>query len=358
MRRRKHLVGSCGGSKSIIGLAGLCWTLSRLLGWQAVDWASIGGSSGATIIQTIICGSGLSAAEVVHLTLTTDFSDYVVCPEASWWQRFRARLRHEGAEAIRPWPTEAPMNSEPLGAFIDAHVRGPWPKGLWMLAADHEGLPVVFSELGVRRWKTDGSLEVLSSTPPPTGIAVRAAISIPLLIAPPQVPVDTGRLPMWDGAFTVKDSLFGLCPVEVPMNYMDASADDMVAFDVSEEPSQRGLKGRLRYLLRHYWWGIDDPPWPTKAQETMRICPRMPFSALDLRLSRDDKWQMIALSIAVTTRACLQHNLVPSEEQATATRLLEAISPFSKAELSGNRHSGFINDLRLTLNTFGFALSL
>ena len=36
---------------------------------------------------------------------------------------------------------------------------------------------------------------------------------------------------MWDGAFTVKDSLFGLCPVEVPMNYMDASADDMVAFD-------------------------------------------------------------------------------------------------------------------------------
>jgi hypothetical protein len=358
MRRRKHLVGSCGGSKAIVGIAGLCWTLSRLLGWQLADWVSIGGSSGSAIIQTIMCGSGLSAAEVVHLTLTTDFSQYVDCPQASWWQCLRARLRHEGAEAIRPWPTEAPMNSEPLGAFIDTHVRGPWPKPLWMLAADHDGLPVLFSEAGVRRWKMDGSLEVLSRTPPPTGLAVRAAISIPLLFAPPQVPLDSGCLPMWDGAFTGERTLFGLCPVEVPMNYMGAAADEMLAFDVSEEPSQRGLQGMLRYLLRHYWWGIDDPPWPSKAQETIRISPRMPFSALDLRLSLDDKFQMVAHTIAVTTRACLQHNLVPREEEATATNLLEAIRPFSKAELSGNRRSGFINDLKLTLNTYGFVLSL
>lgn len=356
--RRKHLVGSCGGSKAIVGLAGLCWTLSRLLGWQACDWTSIGGSSGATIIQTIMRGSGLSAAEVVDLTLTTDFSKYVDCPKGSWWQRLKARIRHEGAEAIRPWPLEAPMNTEALGAFINKLVPGPWPAGLWMLVSDHEGLPVVFSEAGVRRWTADGSLEVLSRTPPPTGLAVRAACSIPLLFAPPHVPVDSGHLPMWDGAFTGKHTLFGLCPVEVPMNYMEVAAGEVLAFDVSEEPSQRGWRGLLRYLLRHYWWGIDDPPWPLKAQEAMRICPPMALSGLELDLTRDQKWQMIALTIAVTTQTCLQHKLVPPEEEPTASRLLEAIRPFSKAQLPSSRRSGFINDLTRTLRNYGFALSV
>ena len=358
MPSKTHLVGSCGGSKSICGLAGLYWAVAQLLGWQLAHWDTMGGSSGATIIQAIARGSGLTPTQIIDLVLSTNFAEYVECPRLSGFQRLRAVLKHMRAEATMPWPYEALVKSERLGEFVDRLVPGPWPRGLWMLGADQCGQPIVLFEKGIYRWRaTDRSLEELSPTPPPVGLAVRAACSIPTLFTPPRLQVRGEELLVWDGAFTMSGSIYGLCPIEVPIHYWQAPPSTILAFDVSQEPFHRGFQGMVRRLLRYYWWGIADPPWPATAQEVARIVPDMQFSALDLDLSLGQKWQTIAQAVSLTARACCQHGLLEHEQRILADRLVEALNPYIKTQLDGWRRGDFVGDLRKTFGIHGFALS-
>jgi hypothetical protein len=356
MARRINVVGSCGGSNAIIGVATVGATLSRF-GWEACHCPTIGGASGTTIIAAIMRGSGLSDAQVIDLVLSTNFAKYVECERMSRMQRLRMVVQHKRAEAIRPWALKGPVNSEPLGDLIDKLAPGPWPPGLWILAVDEDGNPVLFSEQGIFRLKADGSWEELSAKPPSLGLAVRAACTVPMLFTPPHIPVNTGSLPMWDGAFCRNRNVFGLCPVNVPINHLHVSPEDVLAFDVSKDAQDRGITGLAWHLVRHYCWGIDAPSWPAEAEQVIRIAPTMPFSGWDLDLTADKKWKVIAVAISGTTRACLQHGLVPEEEAGNAARLLEAVSPFVNAPLPASRRLGFAEDLKQTLIDCGFRLS-
>jgi hypothetical protein len=351
-----HSVGSCGGSKAIVGLAAMYWTMSHWLGWTAHSWASMGGSSGATIIQAIARGAHLTVAQVLDLMLSKNFEDYIDYPPLTKMQRLRAFVRYHKADVQRPWRIDGIVRTERLGELIDELVPG-WPEGLWMLGTDQECRPIIFSDKGVHRWSDGDTLVQLTDKTISVGLAVRMSCSIPELFTPPKLDIEGVETPIWDGAFTRRDLIAGLCPVQVPIKHWLVPAEHILAFDVAEERPSWGPSGLLSRAVR-YWWGVKpDPPWPREAESSIRIAPRLPISGLNLALTLDQKWQVIAVTVCAVSQALIAHGLMPVAEHKTAERLGNDLRPFTLVHLANRRSNGFRNDLCQALCKYGICLT-
>lgn len=283
----KHLVFSCGGSRTIIA-SGMVNLLLEFYGIRATNWISRGGVSGGAIVQAI--ASVLSPAEVLEMVLHQDFGSMVPARTSKTFQYVRAFLGKERCHG-ESLPAEGLFDSEPLGEFIDRLVPS-WPEGLWILAMDQDFVPIVFTRNGVFEWRSDRRplFEPVVAEPVSVGLAVRASCSVPMLFTPPRLVIGGRERRLYDGAFSV----FGLCPVGVAMKMWHARPKEILAVDVGRDPAlSDGWVGMVRKAYKRWYRVPFDPSWPVDAEGVFRLEPFLSITSLKLHLPLAEKWRAL-----------------------------------------------------------------
>src|SRR5579885_42825 len=178
--REFHLVCSSGGSRAILGSAGVLLACAQA---GIKRFKSIGGISGGSI-PTVLFASGLDAPACVKKALEIDFSS-LLTRRASFVRILFAYFMQRRNEKIRP--VHGVMTSEKLGAFVDTFARKlangqSWVPGYWTAAIAEDAM-LVFCENGVFEIKPDNHLRVLSCEAGPLGVAVRGSCAVPGIIS-------------------------------------------------------------------------------------------------------------------------------------------------------------------------------
>ena len=237
--RNRHLLIGGGGTKSILaGVGAYCGLHSSGMN----DWSSIGGISGGSI-PAVFIAHGMSPAELLRLSVRTDFNSLLAARRHLW--RVVRRYLSQNKEA--KLPIKALMSSEPLGDFIDEMIPT-WPDRFWTMAmADIKGVgrcQIVFTAEGVFRYNLEGECVKLADSPPSVGTAVRATCAIPGVIGA----IEFEELHLFDGMLTWD----GACPVGVVGKHFKAEGPEITAVDVG------GLNNWFGVIQKRYmdhWCG-------------------------------------------------------------------------------------------------------
>lgn len=275
---KPHLVCGAGGSRAILASAGAIMA-TRFAG--ITEWQTIGGISGGSI-PAVALAAGIDPRELMQLTVDVNFSS-LVPRHATPLSTVLAFILKDRFEYTRP--KKGVLSSENLGKFIDSLVPE-WPKGFWTMAVVAR-TQILFTDHGVFQILKNGQRRVLSDTPAPVGLAIRATCAIPGIIDA----VEYKRRLLHDGAL----SWDGQCPVGIPLREFRAAPKDIIACDVGEE------KSRWAPIFRTFWSLLCgnhcvDSASPQNAfpPQTTLIRPRIwSVRSLQFSPSAEQKWQAV-----------------------------------------------------------------
>jgi len=273
-----HLVCGAGGSRAILASAGAVMA-TRFAG--ITEWQTIGGISGGSI-PAVALAAGIDPRELMQLTVDVDFSS-LVPRHATPLSTVLAFILKDRFEYTRP--RKGVLGSENLGKFIDSLVPT-WPKNFWTMAVVAR-TQILFTDHGVFQLLKNGQRRVLSTTPAPVGVAIRATCAIPGIIDAVEY---KGRL-LHDGAL----SWDGQCPVGIPQRNFGAKAKDVIGCDVGEEKSRWAPLARIFWTLLCGGHCVDHTgPKTPISPEVVMINARTPsVRSLNFTPTAEEKWQAV-----------------------------------------------------------------
>jgi len=280
--REFHLVCSSGGSRAILGSAGVLLACNQA---GITRFKSIGGISGGSI-PTVLFASGMDAKTCLSTALDIDFSS-LLTRRASFFRILIAYFMQRRYEKVRP--VNGVLTSEKVGEYVESHLKDGllWPKGYWTMAIAEEA-QIVFSENGVFEIRPDGELRVLSCDPGPLGTAVRGSCAVPGIISA----VEYKNKILFDGALGPESRV----PAGVPMRLYGAQPKDIIAVDVGDEDSknsQRATKIWKMICGEDCVPAVEDPIY-NKSHGLTWIEPKITsVRSLQFNLTRDQKWEAV-----------------------------------------------------------------
>jgi predicted acylesterase/phospholipase RssA len=245
------------------------------------DFQTIGGVSGGSI-PAVALAAGIDPRDIMQLTVDVDFSS-LVPRHATPLSTVIAFILKDRFEYTRP--KKGVLGSEKLGQFIDSLVPV-WPKNFWTMAVVAR-TQILFTSDGVYQYLRNGQRRVLSTTPAPVGVAIRATCAVPGIID--AVPF-MGRH-LLDGAL----SWDGQCPVGIPVRHFGAASKDIIACDVGDE------KSRFAPLFKAFWSLLcgghcveHTGPQNPIPSDTLLFKPHVwSVRSLQFNLSTEQKWQAV-----------------------------------------------------------------
>lgn len=322
-----HLVGSSGGSRAILGVAGSIPAIEQA-GIKNLE--SIGGISGGSI-PTAMYALGLSAKETLRLAVDIDFSSKLIRHASILHILFAYFMQGRFAQTR---PRKGVMSSEPLGEYIDEIVTrlqaesspsliNGWPKGYWTMAVQGEN-KILFTEHGVFELTPDGKRNVLSNKPAPLGLAVRASCAVPGIISAVYY---KGRY-LFDGALT----RHGRCPIDIPIAHKSALPEYIIAVDVGDDDSKKSQ--RLMKLWSILCGGNCVPDEKerilTESDVAVLVKPELGFfRSLQFTLTRDQKWRAVMAGYVATVKSLKQAGMIEGE---TLHKMQTIVSAFQRIE--------------------------
>lgn len=273
----KHLVCGAGGSRAILANAGVL-AACDLAG--ITDWETIGGISGGSI--PTVLWRRISTAEMLRFAVEVDFSS-LVPRHATPISTIIAFLLKDRFEYTRP--KKGVLSSDKLGAFIDEKVPV-WPKGFWTMAVVAK-TQILFTEHGVYQYLSNGQRRVISDTPAPVGLAIRASCAVPGII---DSVAYKGRH-LFDGAL----SWDGQCPVGIVTRHFGGKPLEILASDVGSE------KGRFEVFKEKLWMLLcgghcveHKGPKSIIPRGVTMLKPNVwSVRSLQFHLTMDQKWQAV-----------------------------------------------------------------
>lgn len=274
----KHIVCGAGGSRAILASAGALMAC-KIAGIS--EWQTIGGISGGSI-PAVAMAAGIDPRDIMQLTVDVDFSS-LVPRSASPLSTIIAFILKDRFEYTRP--KKGVLNSENLGKFIDSLVPE-WPKNFWTMAVVAR-TQILFTQDGVYQYLRNGQRRVLSTTPAPVGLAIRATCAIPGIID--AVPYHGRHL--FDGAL----SWDGQCPVGITQRHFGADPKDIIACDVGEEKSRLAPFARVFWSLLCGGHCVDHTGVKTAIPEKVTMIKPHIWSVRSLQFTptADQKWQAV-----------------------------------------------------------------
>lgn len=275
---QKHIVCGAGGSRAILASAGAVMAC-KIAG--ITEWQSIGGISGGSI-PAVALASGIDPRDIMQLTVDIDFSS-LVPRHATPISTVLAFILKDRFEYTRP--KKGVLSSEKLGTFIDSLVPV-WPKGFWTMAVVAR-TQILFTEHGVYQYLRNGQRRVLSTTPAPVGLAIRATCAVPGIID--AVPYQGRHL--LDGAL----SWDGQCPVGISQRHFGADSNQIIACDVGEEKSRLAPFARVFWSMLCGGHCVDHTGVKTvMPNDVLMIKPKVwSVRSLQFKLTTDQKWQAV-----------------------------------------------------------------
>ena len=275
---RKHLVCGAGGSRAILANAG---ALAAFEIAGITEFETLGGISGGSI-PPVLKAAGLSCAELLRFAIDVDFSS-LVPRHATPISTIIAFLLKDRFEYTRP--KKGVLSSDKLGAFIDKKVPV-WPKNFWTMAVVAK-TQILFTADGVYQYLSNGQKRVISDTPAPVGLAIRASCAVPGIID--SVPYKGRHL--FDGAL----SWDGQCPVGIVTRHFGGQPQDIIACDVGSE------KGRFEKFKEKLWMMLcgghcveHRGPKSIIPKAVTMLKPNVwSVRSLQFHLTLDQKWQAV-----------------------------------------------------------------
>lgn len=314
-----NLVVSSGGSRAILGGGG---AIAGLHMAGITEWQSIGGISGGSIPALMLAG-GASPSTLIRRAMDCDFSSLVE-RKAGLFGTVMAFLLKEHYEVRNPRPVEGILATDKLADFVES-FHPTWPKNFWTVAAAGTS-QIMFTADGVREYRADGAVIQISDKPAPVGLAIRATCTIPGIITA----VKFGDHYLYDGAHT-KD---GMCPVGIPIRYMDAPANKTIGCCLGEDFSH-GVIGVVRRFWRWVWGVASEPDWGPETAGVISIRPKIThIHALKFTLSDDQKWLAVLLGFRATVYRLHREGLLKGERLEAVNSMLREIGDFDSIPLA------------------------
>lgn len=312
--REFHLVCSSGGSRAILGSAGVLLACTQA---GIKRFKSIGGISGGSI-PTVLFGSGMSAKDCARTAMEIDFSS-LLTRRASFLRILFAYFMQRRNEKVRP--VNGVLTSEKLGDYVETFgtVRSDghsWIPGYWTMAIAEESM-IVFCENGVFEIQPDGQLRVLSCDPGPLGIAVRGSCAVPGIISA----VEYKNKILFDGALGTE----GRVPASIPMRLYGAKSTDIIAVDVGDEGGKHN--DRITKLWKFICGedcvpSVEDHPY-TKDSGIVMIEPKITsVRSLQFSLTRDQKWEAVMSGFVAAVPELALANILTGDKLARAQQMV------------------------------------
>jgi predicted acylesterase/phospholipase RssA len=211
----KHLVCGPGGTKAYLSGAGAI---------AAFDFAglksfkTIGGVSGGSI-PSLLLAAGVDPAKIVRDSIELDFSKLLVQTDTlgnALKHRLPRRDRRNG-KRIR----DGLVSSHGLGRLLE-QVVPEWPENYWTMAVAGKA-QILFTADGVYEF-VNGRKRLISRTPAPVGLAIRASCAVPGIIEA----VEFQGRHLFDGAL----GKLGHCPTGMVQWHFGATTGDIIAVDL------------------------------------------------------------------------------------------------------------------------------
>lgn len=298
---------SSGGATSVLAGTGtvLACSLAGINSFRRVLGVSGGGIFGSMV------STGLTAKQVLHLAVETDFGKYVTFEDGiyralrrKWqdlriWPAKRAVMRREHEE----WHVSGLLGSNRLGEYIRHHALkqgvSNWPEPFVTMATTKDGSQVVFNKDGVFLIKTTGVMKQIADKPVPLDLAVRASATIPGIIAA----IEYRGMMLFDGSL----SRDGLCPVGMQIRHFGADPKKIIACRVGED-NLSPVSGRLHRFARWAWRIHPEYHWGPETTGVIEFRPQIEHvHSLKFNLTRDEKWLAILVSFeAAAARLALE----------------------------------------------------
>lgn len=218
---RRHLVCGSGGTRAFLANTGAIIAL-RLA--DVFSFETVGGVSGGSL-ATLLAAEDTASTRMLDLAMDMDFSQLVTQSDTlggyiTGMLRRRAGRRKRLRQGL--------MKTEKLGAFAESMVKS-WPKRYWTMAVAGDS-QLLFTAGGVFEYK-NGQKVLLSATPAPLSIAIRATCAIPGVLES----VDFMGRELYDGAL----GPYGKCPAGMVRKHFSVRNCDIVACDLDHHQSRR-----------------------------------------------------------------------------------------------------------------------
>lgn len=309
--REFHLVCSSGGSRAILGSAGVLLACSQA---GVSRFKSIGGVSGGSI-PTVLSASGMDAKTCLTQALDIDFSS-LLTRRASMIRILFAYFMQRRYEKVRP--VNGVLTSEKLGEFVESYLQAGqrWPKGYWTMAIAEE-TQIVFTETGVFEIDFDGDLRVLSCDPGPLGVAVRGSCAVPGIISAPEY---KNKI-LFDGALGPESRV----PAGVPMRLYGASPKDIIACDVGDEDTKASKRATWLWTMicgKDCVPAVEEPIY-NASHGLVWIEPKITsVRSLQFNLHRDQKWEAVMAGFTASVPQLSSAGILTGDRLAMAQDLV------------------------------------
>lgn len=309
--REFHLVCSSGGSRAILGSAGVLLACNQA---GITKFKSIGGVSGGSI-PTVLFASGMDAKTCLSQALDIDFSS-LLTRRASFFRILIAYFMQRRYEKVRP--VNGVLTSEKVGEFVESYLKDGelWPKGYWTMAIA-EDAQIIFSENGVFEIRPDGQLRVLSCDPGPLGTAVRGSCAVPGIISA----VEYKNKILFDGALGPESRV----PAGVPMRLYGANPKDIIACDVGDEDSKHAQRVTALWKMvcgEDCVPAVEEPVY-NKSHGLVWIEPKITsVRSLQFNLTRDQKWEAVMSGFVASVPELALAGILTGDRLAAAQELV------------------------------------
>jgi predicted acylesterase/phospholipase RssA len=315
------LILGAGGSRAVLACTGFLMA-SQLAG--RTRWRTISGVSGGSI-PALMLAAGVPIKEIVHNVIEVDFVSQLT-PRVSlvkvWWAFFVKNClwkRRHGRGVL---------DSEKLGKFVEKFAPT-WPANYWTVAVSGSR-SFLFTADGVYELKPKGQLVMISDRPAPVGLAIRATCAVPGIIDG----VDFDGELLLDGALTGEP-----CPTRIAKQYVNAKPGAIVACDVGEEDATAASREHIFWrVLRQLVCGDCCEPVPFEPTDSEGVLlvqpPAAAIQTLDLKLSDDQKWQVIMSGFTSTVARFSERSLISG---AKLDLVNEVVSSYAQIEREPKR---------------------
>ncbi len=281
----EHLVFGCGGSKAILGGCGAVIAF-RMCGLD--HWKTIGGVSGGSV-PAVLYAQGFDTKTLLQLAIQTDFNSLLTPRTGKLGQLWALANKYRYEKTL---PIKGVFSTHKFATFVDMNVPA-WPEKFWTVAAAGND-QVMFTNHGAFRYKKDGSVDTLATSPPSVGLGVTATCAVPgVLDSVPYMDMN-----LFDGALSGD----GQTPIEPIRRQFNASYEKIVAFDVGEDEIKNSS------VLRTIWHIMCggrchelEGEHPEEEDGLIVIEPQITgFHALEFNLDLSNKWRAVMTSYSAT----------------------------------------------------------
>ncbi len=324
---------SSGGAASTLASVGTLLAC-RMAGIS--NWRRISGISGGSIVASLHA-VGLTADELLHVALETDFSRLIDWKKAAFGIPISllGKLfgRATDTAALPPEWSEKPwsglLGTQGIGAVIQQSAQRTgigqtWPHNFQTMATTKDGSQVVFNASGVHYFGINGEKKQLSDESVPLHLAVRASSTIPGVMAA----LEYKGMMLFDGAM----SRDGLCPVGVQIRHFGAEPRKIIACRVGED-SLKPVLGRFHRTARFLWRVHPHTHWGPETAGVIEIRPPVDHvHSLKFGLTRDEKWLAILVSCDETLSRLAMEGVLHGDQLCFAQHVMQSLGFWRDAQ--------------------------